>query len=125
MGPPEQKIVGMFSRIAAIIIHGTILPQLGMQIIPSTAWAETTVLTCSTAIASPRPKVAELYTLRPVRDWARRLKRELHALYLAYRDPRTPRHARFVAAAVVGYAFSPIDLIPDFIPVLGYLDDAV
>jgi uncharacterized membrane protein YkvA (DUF1232 family) len=49
----------------------------------------------------------------------------VHALYLAYRDPRVPWYARLAAALVVGYAFSPIDLIPDFIPVLGYLDDLV
>ncbi|MFN2111444.1 MAG: YkvA family protein [Anaerolineae bacterium] len=54
---------------------------------------------------------------------ARQLKAETYALYLAYRDPRTPWYARIFAAVVVGYAFSPIDLIPDFIPVLGYLDD--
>ena len=57
------------------------------------------------------------------KDWARGLKRETYALYLAYRDPRVPWHARIVAGLVVAYAFSPIDLIPDFIPVLGYLDD--
>ena len=56
---------------------------------------------------------------------ARQLKTELHALYLAYRDPRVPWRARIVAALVVGYAFSPIDLIPDPIPVLGYLDDLI
>ncbi len=56
---------------------------------------------------------------------ARQLKAETYALYLAYRDPRTPWYARVFAAIVVGYAFSPIDLIPDFIPVLGYLDDLV
>ena len=55
--------------------------------------------------------------------WARRLKVEIYALYLAYRDPRVPWYARVFAALVVGYAFSPIDLIPDVIPVLGYLDD--
>ncbi|HMM42853.1 MAG TPA: YkvA family protein [Thermomicrobiales bacterium] len=58
-------------------------------------------------------------------DRARQLKRELHALYLAYRDPRVPWYARVVAACVVGYAFSPLDLIPDPIPVLGYLDDLI
>ena len=60
-----------------------------------------------------------------LKRWARRLKVEIHALYLAYRDPRVPWYARVFAAIVVGYAFSPIDLIPDPIPVLGYLDDLV
>ena len=56
---------------------------------------------------------------------ARQLQAEVYALYLAYRDPRVPWYAKAVAACVVGYALSPIDLIPDFIPVLGYLDDLV
>jgi uncharacterized membrane protein YkvA (DUF1232 family) len=56
---------------------------------------------------------------------ARQLKAELYAIYLAYRDPRVPWYARVVAALVVGYAFSPLDLIPDPIPVLGYLDDLI
>lgn len=56
---------------------------------------------------------------------ARRLKLEIYALYLAYRDPRVPWHARLFAAGVLAYAFSPIDLIPDPIPVLGYLDDLI
>lgn len=60
-----------------------------------------------------------------LRRRARQLKTELYALYLAYRDPRVPWYARVVAACVVGYAFSPIDLIPDPIPILGYLDDLV
>jgi uncharacterized membrane protein YkvA (DUF1232 family) len=59
------------------------------------------------------------------KQWAIRLKVEVYALYLAYKDPRVPRHARILAALVVGYAFSPIDLIPDPIPILGYLDDLV
>ncbi len=54
---------------------------------------------------------------------ARQLKRDTYALYLALKDPRAPWYARLVAGLVVAYAFSPIDLIPDFIPVLGYLDD--
>lgn len=62
-------------------------------------------------------------SLRRWRDRARELKAETYALYLACRDPRTPWYARVLAAAVVAYAFSPIDLIPDPIPVLGYLDD--
>jgi uncharacterized membrane protein YkvA (DUF1232 family) len=56
---------------------------------------------------------------------ARLLQAEVYALYLAYRDPRVPWYAKVVAVCVVGYALSPIDLIPDFIPVLGYLDDLV
>ena len=58
-----------------------------------------------------------------VKAWARALKRDVHAIYLASRDPRTPWYARAVAVLVAAYALSPIDLIPDFVPVLGYLDD--
>lgn len=56
---------------------------------------------------------------------ARALKTETYALYLAARHPRTPWYAKAWAAVVVAYAFSPIDLVPDFIPVLGYLDDLI
>ena len=58
-----------------------------------------------------------------LRAWARILKRDVVALWLAARDPRVPWYAKAVAGAVAAYALSPIDLIPDFIPVLGYLDD--
>jgi len=64
-------------------------------------------------------------TQRRLRDWARLIKRDVHALYLARRDPRVPWYAKALAALVAGYALSPIDLIPDFIPVLGYLDDVI
>ena len=60
-----------------------------------------------------------------IRNWARLIKRDVHALYLASRDPRVPWYAKALAIIVAGYAVSPIDLIPDFIPVLGYLDDVV
>jgi uncharacterized membrane protein YkvA (DUF1232 family) len=60
-----------------------------------------------------------------LKQWARQLKQETHALALVCRDPRVPWYARFVAICVVAYAFSPIDLIPDPIPVLGYLDDLI
>jgi uncharacterized membrane protein YkvA (DUF1232 family) len=57
--------------------------------------------------------------------WARSIKRDVVAIWLAARDPRMPWYAKAIAAAVAAYALSPIDLIPDFIPVLGYLDDLV
>jgi CubicO group peptidase (beta-lactamase class C family)/uncharacterized membrane protein YkvA (DUF1232 family) len=60
-----------------------------------------------------------------LRDWARRLKAETLALYLAARDRRTPWYARLLVAGIVAYALSPIDLIPDFVPVLGFLDDVI
>ena len=60
-----------------------------------------------------------------LRQHARTLKVETLALYLVARDPRVPWYARWFVAAVVAYALSPIDLIPDFIPVLGYLDDLI
>lgn len=55
--------------------------------------------------------------------WARRVKQDVVALWIAARDPRTPLAAKLMAGAVASYALSPIDLIPDFVPVLGYLDD--
>src|SRR6476646_11252516 len=60
-----------------------------------------------------------------LKEWARVIKRDVHALYLASRDPRVPWYAKALAVAVAGYALSPIDLIPDFIPVVGYLDDVI
>jgi uncharacterized membrane protein YkvA (DUF1232 family) len=63
--------------------------------------------------------------LQSLKERASRFKTELYALYLAYKDPRVPWYGRALAACVVAYAFSPIDLIPDPIPVLGYLDDLV
>jgi uncharacterized membrane protein YkvA (DUF1232 family) len=59
------------------------------------------------------------------REKARTLQRETYAVYLACRDPRVPWYGRLLAVCVVGYTFSPIDLIPDFVPVLGYLDDLI
>jgi uncharacterized membrane protein YkvA (DUF1232 family) len=59
------------------------------------------------------------------RSWARNIKRDVLAVWIAARDPRTPWYAKALATAVAVYALSPIDLIPDFIPVLGYLDDLI
>lgn len=61
--------------------------------------------------------------LDQIKQWARTIKRDVVALWIAARDSRTPITAKIVAGAVAAYALSPIDLIPDFIPVLGYLDD--
>jgi len=63
--------------------------------------------------------------LSRIKSWASRLKRDAHAIYLASRDPRVPWYAKVLAIGVAGYALSPIDLIPDFIPVIGYLDELV
>jgi uncharacterized membrane protein YkvA (DUF1232 family) len=63
--------------------------------------------------------------LAKANNWARRIKQNLFVLYLSYKDARVPWYAKLFAVCVVAYAFSPIDLIPDFIPVLGYLDDII
>ena len=61
--------------------------------------------------------------LESAKQWARALKRDVMTIYFAARDPATPRWLRWFAIAIAAYALSPIDLIPDFIPVIGYLDD--
>jgi uncharacterized membrane protein YkvA (DUF1232 family) len=63
--------------------------------------------------------------LQGLRSWARTIKQDVVALYLAAVDPRVPPLAKIVAVCIAAYALSPIDLIPDFIPILGYLDDLV
>jgi uncharacterized membrane protein YkvA (DUF1232 family) len=63
--------------------------------------------------------------LEGFKNRVRLLKRETHALYLAARHPRTPWYAKLFVAGIVAYALSPIDLIPDFIPILGFLDDLI
>jgi len=63
--------------------------------------------------------------LDKMKAWARAMQREIVAVWIAGRDPRVPWYAKGVALAVAAYALSPIDLIPDFIPVLGYLDDLI
>ena len=68
-------------------------------------------------------KVIPTTSLERLKGWARAIRRDVVALWLAAGDPRVPWHAKALAAAVAAYALSPIDLIPDFIPLLGYLDD--
>ncbi|WP_226537335.1 YkvA family protein [Fictibacillus halophilus] len=63
--------------------------------------------------------------LNKIRAWAKNLKKYVFVLYFAYKDHRVPWYAKVFTACVVAYAFSPIDLIPDFIPVFGYLDDII
>lgn len=63
--------------------------------------------------------------MQRLKDWARTLKRDVMTLWFALKHPDTPWYARVLAAVVTAYALSPIDLIPDFIPVLGYLDDLI
>ena len=63
--------------------------------------------------------------LEKLKSRARTLKKETIAVYIAAKDPRTPWYAKAVAVCTVAYALSPIDLIPDFIPILGYLDDII
>jgi uncharacterized membrane protein YkvA (DUF1232 family) len=70
-------------------------------------------------------RLRTLHLLQRWKQWARAINRDAHALYLAARDPRVPWYAKVLALAVAAYALSPIDLIPDFVPVLGYLDDLV
>lgn len=63
--------------------------------------------------------------IKRMKQWARRIKQDVVAIWLAARDPRTPWMAKVLALLVAAYAVSPIDLVPDFIPVLGYLDDLI
>jgi uncharacterized membrane protein YkvA (DUF1232 family) len=63
--------------------------------------------------------------LKRLKAMAKKLKANLIVMYLAYRDPRVPLFTKIFAICVVAYAFSPVDLIPDFIPILGYLDDLI
>jgi uncharacterized membrane protein YkvA (DUF1232 family) len=68
---------------------------------------------------------SDMPILARLKGWARHIRRDVHALYLASRDPRVPWYAKFAAVCIAVYALSPIDLIPDLIPVLGYLDEVI
>lgn len=63
--------------------------------------------------------------MQRLRAWAHAIRRDVHAVYLAGRDPRVGWHVKLLALMIAAYALSPIDLIPDFIPILGYLDDLI
>jgi len=63
--------------------------------------------------------------IEKIKTWAKHLETKVFVLYFAYKDNRTPWYAKLFAICIVAYAFSPIDLIPDFIPILGYLDDVI
>jgi uncharacterized membrane protein YkvA (DUF1232 family) len=70
-------------------------------------------------------RFVEATMISRLKTWARGVTRDGHAIYLASRDPRVPWYVKALAIAIAAYALSPIDLIPDFIPVLGYLDDLI
>ncbi|QGQ47990.1 YkvA family protein [Metabacillus sediminilitoris] len=63
--------------------------------------------------------------LKKMKAWSKNLKKQVFILYFAYKDDRVPLYAKLFAICVVAYAFSPIDLIPDFIPILGFIDDLI
>jgi len=63
--------------------------------------------------------------MKKLKEWAKNLKRQLVMLHLAYKDNRTPWFAKVLIFVIIAYALSPIDLIPDFIPIIGYLDDLI
>lgn len=73
----------------------------------------------------PDSKTQKQPLLQRWKAGAKKLKSEVYALYFAVRDPRVPWYAKLLLLFILGYAFSPIDLIPDFIPILGYLDDLI
>jgi len=70
-------------------------------------------------------KESQLTLNQQLRQWARKLKNEIIAIYFVMKHPETPIYAKVIAAIIVGYALSPIDLIPDFIPILGYMDEVI
>src|SRR3990167_1581954 len=93
------------------------------------AWRKPPGSSVSTESCNSGPRsYFELVAVKALQDlkaWARRIKRDVVALWLAARDPRVPVAAKVAAAIIASYALSPIDLIPDFIPILGYLDDVI
>ncbi|HBS60647.1 MAG TPA: hypothetical protein DEA44_15475 [Firmicutes bacterium] len=70
-------------------------------------------------------KESPLTLNKQLRQWARKLKHEIIAMYFVMKHPETPLYAKVLATIIVGYALSPIDLIPDFVPILGYVDDVI
>lgn len=80
--------------------------------------------TCSVCLPSNKAQAESARSFKG-KGWGRRLRKETHVFYLIFRHPRTPWYARLVAACAAGYLLSPIQLIPNFIPVIGVLDDVV
>ena len=76
-------------------------------------------------MSEPEANRRKQQLLSKLKQWARALKRDAYAVYFAARDPRVPWYAKALGIAVAAYALSPIDMIPDFIPVLGYLDELI
>ena len=72
-----------------------------------------------------KSKEQDLSLNQRLKQWARKLKSDVIAMYFVLKHPQTPLYAKIFVAIIVGYALSPIDLIPDFIPVIGYLDDVI
>src|SRR4051812_35247786 len=102
--------------------------QCAPALIPAEAAKQCQCRNCCSAVMrmdrrTERPRAEGL--MSRAKTWAGALRRDAHAIYLASRDPRLPWTVKLLAIAVAGYALSPIDLIPDFIPVLGVLDDLI
>jgi uncharacterized membrane protein YkvA (DUF1232 family) len=80
---------------------------------------------CGPTLISSINQRISMKSISKMKEWTTRLKNEVYAINLARKDPRVPWYAKGLAVCVIGYVFSPIDFIPDFVPVLGLLDDIV
>ncbi|WP_059411733.1 DUF1275 domain-containing transporter [Cupriavidus basilensis] len=117
----------MLATLVGLFFGGGVIGALGFKHLGFSATLALAALLLALAVVPVADDVRGHLRRAVVRCrvWAREVLRDVHALWLAARDPRTPWYAKVVALLVAGYALSPLDLIPDFIPVLGYLDDVV